>query len=578
MKKLFKYLKKYIPLIVLSLVSALLTVVMQLYIPILIGQAVDLIISKGNVDFYGVYKILKKMAFLILGASFFQWLMSLINNKVAYSAVFDIRVKAFNKIQELPISYIDSHQHGDIMSRITTDIDQMSDGLLMGFSQFFTGIITIAGTLIYMFTIDVKNALIVVLLTPLSIFVASFVAKKTYKMFLKQSEKRAEITALIDEMVGNEKVVQAFSYEDTAKEKFEKANDELTDASFKATFFSSLTNPSMRFVNNLIYAAVGIIGAYSALSMRLTVGQITSFLSYANQYMKPFNEISNVLTELQNALACFEHVVDFIEEEPEISDAEGKILPEISGNVEFENVTFSYDKNKELIKDLSICVKPGMRAAIVGPTGCGKSTLINLIMRFYDVDGGAISVDGFDIRDLKRESLRAGYGMVLQETWLKSGTVRDNITFGRKDASDEEVRQAAIATHADEFIRKLPNGYDTFLSEDGGSLSDGQRQMLCITRVMLNLPPMLILDEATSSIDTRTEKYIQESFSMLMKGRTSFIVAHRLSTIMDADIILVMKDGNIIEQGRHEELLEKGGFYKRLYESGMQPVALQVDK
>ncbi len=573
MKKLYKYLKKYIPLILLSLLSALLTVVMQLYIPILIGQGVDLIVSKGNVDFEGVYLILRKMIFLILGAAFFQWLMSLINNKVAFNAVYDIRVKAFNKIQELPISYIDSHRHGEIMSRITTDIDQMSDGLLMGFSQFFTGVITIIGTLIYMFTIDIKNALIVVLLTPLSIFVASFVAKKTYNMFLRQSEKRADITALIDEMVGNEKVVQAFSYEDRAVERFEKANDELTDASFKATFFSSLTNPSMRFVNNIIYAAVGIIGAYSALTMRLTVGQITSFLSYANQYMKPFNEISNVLTELQNALACFEHVVEFIEEQPETSDAEGKELMDISGNVEFEGVSFSYDKNKELIKNLTLSIKPGMRAAIVGPTGCGKSTIINLIMRFYDVDEGRISVDGNDIRLLTRESLRSGYGMVLQETWLKSGTVRDNITFGRPDAADEEVRAAATATHADEFIRKLPDGYDTFLSEDGGSLSDGQRQMLCITRVMLNLPPMLILDEATSSIDTRTEKYIQESFSVLMKGRTSFIVAHRLSTIMDADIILVMKDGNIIEKGRHEELIEKGGFYKKLYESGLQPVS-----
>lgn len=565
--RVVKYLKPYIPLIIISLMAAAATTLLSLYVPILAGKAIDLIIAPGIVDLDGISKILIRMIIVILLAALFQWIMNVINNHITYRVVKDIRKKAFDHIQSLPLSYLDTKQYGDFVSRIIADIDQFSDGLLMGFSQFFTGMVMIIGTLCFMFTLNITITLVVVLLTPLSLFVAAFIAKKTYNLFVKQSEKRALLTGMVEEMVGNEKVVQAFSYEDDAIERFDKINDELADVSLKATFFSSLTNPSTRFINNLVYAAVGIVGAIFVLKGRITVGQLTCFLSYANQYTKPFNEISGVVTELQNALACAGRVFELIDAEPETPDKENAVvLKDIKGSVMLKDVNFSYVPDKKLIQNLNLLVKPGMRVAIVGPTGCGKSTVINLLMRFYDVNSGSIQVEGNDVRDITRKSLRDNYGMVLQETWLKAASIKENIAYGR-EATDEEIIAAAKATHAHSFIKRLPNGYDTVLGEDGGSLSQGQKQLLCITRVMLSVPPMLILDEATSSIDTRTELRVQRAFAKLMAGRTSFIVAHRLSTIMEADMILVMKDGNIIEQGNHESLMKLGGFYSDLFNS-----------
>lgn len=571
-KRILRYLKPYMPLIVLSLISAAATTLLSLYVPILAGNAIDYIIGPGNVDFDSIAGVLTKMAVVILLAAFFQWIMNVINNHITYSVVKDIRKKAFDHIQSLPLSYLDTKQYGDFVSRIIADTDQFSDGLLMGFSQFFTGIVMIVGTLMFMFTLNVTIMIIVVVLTPLSLFVAAFIAKKTYRLFLLQSEKRAALTGIVEEMVGNEKVVQAFSYEDDAVERFDKINDELADTSLKATFFSSLTNPGTRFINNLVYAAVGIFGAIFAVNGRLTVGQLTCFLSYANQYTKPFNEISGVLTELQNAVACAARVFALIDEKPEVPDKKDAVtLKDVKGEIKLQDVSFSYVPDKKLIQNLNLLVHPGMRVAIVGPTGCGKSTLINLLMRFYDVNSGSIKVEGNDIRDIRRSSLRDNYGMVLQETWLKAASIKENIAYGRK-ATDEEIIAAAKATHAHSFIKRLPEGYDTVLGEDGGSLSQGQKQLLCITRVMLAVPPMLILDEATSSIDTRTELRVQRAFAKLMKGRTSFIVAHRLSTIKEADMILVMKDGNIIEQGNHDSLMKQGGFYCELYNSQYKQV------
>ena len=571
-KRILRYLKPYMPLIVLSLISAAATTLLSLYVPILAGNAIDYIIGPGNVDFDSIAGVLTKMAVVILLAAFFQWIMNVINNHITYSVVKDIRKKAFDHIQSLPLSYLDTKQYGDFVSRIIADTDQFSDGLLMGFSQFFTGIVMIVGTLVFMFTLNVTITIIVVVLTPLSLFVAAFIAKKTYRLFLLQSEKRAALTGIVEEMVGNEKVVQAFSYEDDAVERFDKINDELADTSLKATFFSSLTNPGTRFINNLVYAAVGIFGAIFAVNGRLTVGQLTCFLSYANQYTKPFNEISGVLTELQNAVACAARVFALIDEKPEVPDKKDAVtLKDVKGEIKLQDVSFSYVPDKKLIQNLNLLVHPGMRVAIVGPTGCGKSTLINLLMRFYDVNSGSIKVEGNDIRDIRRSSLRDNYGMVLQETWLKAASIKENIAYGRK-ATDEEIIAAAKATHAHSFIKRLPEGYDTVLGEDGGSLSQGQKQLLCITRVMLAVPPMLILDEATSSIDTRTELRVQRAFAKLMKGRTSFIVAHRLSTIKEADMILVMKDGKIIEQGNHDSLMKQGGFYCELYNSQYKQV------
>ncbi len=571
-KRILRYLKPYMPLIVLSLISAAATTLLSLYVPILAGNAIDYIIGPGNVEFDSIAGVLTKMAVVILLAAFFQWIMNVINNHITYSVVKDIRKKAFDHIQSLPLSYLDTKQYGDFVSRIIADTDQFSDGLLMGFSQFFTGIVMIVGTLVFMFTLNVTITIIVVVLTPLSLFVAAFIAKKTYRLFLLQSEKRAALTGIVEEMVGNEKVVQAFSYEDDAVERFDKINDELADTSLKATFFSSLTNPGTRFINNLVYAAVGIFGAIFAVNGRLTVGQLTCFLSYANQYTKPFNEISGVLTELQNAVACAARVFALIDEKPEVPDKKDAVtLKDVKGEIKLQDVSFSYVPDKKLIQNLNLLVHPGMRVAIVGPTGCGKSTLINLLMRFYDVNSGSIKVEGNDIRDIRRSSLRDNYGMVLQETWLKAASIKENIAYGRK-ATDEEIIAAAKATHAHSFIKRLPEGYDTVLGEDGGSLSQGQKQLLCITRVMLAVPPMLILDEATSSIDTRTELRVQRAFAKLMKGRTSFIVAHRLSTIKEADMILVMKDGNIIEQGNHDSLMKQGGFYCELYNSQYKQV------
>ena len=566
--RILKYIKKYLPLIVISMIFAVMSVAFQLYAPILQGDAVDLIVGTGSVDLSGIAKILTRLFIVILISAGAQWIMGILNNNITYRVVNDVRTRAFNHLEKLPLRYVDSRQYGEIVSRIVADIDQFSDGLLMGFSQLFTGVITIFGTLGFMFLINVRIALIVVLITPLSLFVASFIAKRTYHMFLLQSEKRGELTGLVEEMVGNEKVVQAFSYEDSAYDRFVTINDELESASLKATFFSSLTNPSTRFINSLVYAGVGIFGALSAIRGRLSIGQLTCFLSYANQYTKPFNEITGVVAELQNAVACAARVFELIDEEietPEDSDAVN--LEQAEGRVELSHVYFSYVPDRELITDFNLAVEPGRRVAIVGPTGCGKSTIINLIMRFYDVDQGSIKVDGNDIRHMTRESLRKNYGMVLQETWLKSGTVKENIAYGCPDATDEEIIEAAKLSHAHSFIRRLPKGYDTMLSEDGGNLSQGQKQLLCIARVMLKLPPMLILDEATSSIDTRTEQKIQSAFATMMKGRTSFIVAHRLSTIKEADTILVMKDGNVIEQGNHESLMKQGGFYTELYNS-----------
>lgn len=568
MKKVLHHIGKYKFFLLLSIVMAAVTVALTLYIPILTGDVVDCIIGSGHVDFAGIFVILKKMAIIILVTAIIQWLMNACNNKIAYQVVRDVRDEAFKKLEILPLKYIDGHAHGDIVSRIIADVDQFSDGLLMGFTQLFTGVVTIIGTLLFMLSINVTTTIVVVILTPVSFFIANFIAKSTFSMSKLQSQTRGEQTSLIDEMIGNEKVVKAFGQEEKVIERFDEINDRLEKASVKAIFFSSLTNPCTRFVNSLVYAGVGILGAYLAIKGRITVGQLSSFLSYANQYTKPFNEISGVITELQTALACAGRVFEFIEEEPQIPDSENAVrLSEPKGQVTLEHVFFSYTDEQKLITDFNLTVQPGQRVAIVGPTGCGKTTIINLLMRFYDVKQGSIKVDGIDIRDMTRESLRKGYGMVLQETWLKAGTIRDNIVMGKPDATMEEVIAAAKAAHAHSFIKRLPQGYDTVITEDGGSLSQGQKQLLCITRVMLCLPPMLILDEATSSIDTRTEIKIQKAFATMMKGRTSFIVAHRLSTIREADIILVMKDGNIIEQGNHETLLAQNGFYANLYQS-----------
>lgn len=567
-KKVFKLIRPYMHYLILSLIFAAISVALTLYAPILSGNAIDLILSKGHVDFAGVFQILKKYAVVIILTGVAQWLMNLCNNKITYRVVKDVRIRAFAKLQELPLKYIDSHQYGETISRIITDVEQFSDGLLMGFSQLFTGIVTIVGTLLFMLTINVKISLVVILITPVSLFVASFIAKRTYTMFKAQSEKRAEMTSLINEMVGNQKVVQAFGYGSRALERFDEINADLQKVSLRAIFFSSITNPSTRFVNGLVYAGVGITGALSAIRGYISVGQLSCFLSYANQYTKPFNEISSVITELQNAAACARRVFDFIEETPEIPDYEQAVdLQQADGSLELKEVSFSYRKDVPLLQHLNLQVKPGQKIAIVGPTGCGKTTLINLLMRFYDIDAGQIIVSGHDIQEIKRDSLRENFGMVLQETWLKSGTVAENIAYGREGTSREEIIAAAKAAHAHSFIKRMSEGYDTMIQEEGGNLSQGQKQLLCIARVMLNLPPMLILDEATSSIDTRTEIRIQKAFHQMMEGRTSFIVAHRLSTIREADVILVMKDGNIIEQGTHDELLQVGGFYKHLYES-----------
>lgn len=568
MKKVMRLIRPYLHYVVLSFVFALISALLTLYAPILIGQGVDLIVGKKQVDFSGVFQILKRLAVIIGITSAAQWLMNLCNNTITYRVVKDVRKKAFTQLQRLPLKYIDSHQYGDTISRVITDVDQFSDGLLMGFSQLFTGVVTILGTLIFMLSINVRIALVVILITPISLFVASFIAKKTYTMFRKQSEVRAQMTSLVDEMVGNQKVVQAFGYQKEALERFDEINKELQTCSLKAIFFSSITNPSTRFVNGLVYTGVGIVGAVSAMRSLITVGQLSCFLSYANQYTKPFNEISGVVTELQNAFACAKRVFDFIEEEPEKEDAPGAhALEQIDGSLTLSDVSFSYDPKVPLLQKLNLRVEPGQKIAIVGPTGCGKTTLINLLMRFYDLQEGTIFLSGHDIMEITKDSLRAGFGMVLQETWLKSCSIAENIAYGKPDATREEIVEAAKAAHAHEFIVRMNEGYDTILTEEGGNLSQGQKQLLCIARVMLKLPPMLILDEATSSIDTRTEIKIQEAFQKMMEGRTSFIVAHRLSTIKEADRILVMKDGNIIEQGNHEELLKKQGFYAQLYES-----------
>lgn len=579
MRKVLKYIKKHGFLIGLSIVMAAASVALTLYAPILIGDAIDLIVGPGDVDFDGIAEILIKTAIVIGITALIQWLMNIINNRITYHIVRDIRNEAFRKIQILPLKYIDAHPYGEIVNQIIADADQFADGLLMGFTQLFTGIVTILGTLVFLFAISWQISLVVVLVTPLSLFIARFVANRTYRMFRLQSETRGQQTAFIDEMIGNQKVVQAFSHEDEALEQFDKINDRLADYSLKATFFSSLTNPSTRFINSVVYAGVALSGALICIATAgsvnpFTIGQLSCCLSYSNQYTKPFNEISGVITELQNALACASRIFELIEEEPQISEpADAVTLTDVKGSVTLDNVEFSYSSDKKLIEGLNLSVKPGQRIAIVGPTGCGKTTIINLLMRFYDVNSGSVSVEGKDIRDITRNSLRSSYGMVLQETWLKSGTIRENITMGRSclhgesDFSEEEIIAAAKASHAHSFIKRLPQGYDTVISEDGGNLSQGQKQLLCITRVMLCLPPMLILDEATSSIDTRTEIKIQEAFAHMMKGRTSFIVAHRLSTIREADVILVMKDGHIIEQGNHEQLLKKNGFYAKLYNS-----------
>lgn len=567
-KRILTYIGHYKWGVLLSLFLAAVTVATTLYAPILIGDAVDFIIAPGKVDFEGLKGILFQMAVVICITAVSQWLMNHINNLITYRVVKDIRTKAFNHLENLPLRYIDSHPSGDIISRIIADIDQFSEGLLMGFTQLFTGVITILGTLGFMFSINPLIAVVVVCVTPVSLLVASFIARKTYVMFRHQSETRGELTSLIDEMLGNQKIVQAFGHEDEAQKQFEEINERLGGYSLKATFFSSITNPATRFVNGLVYASVGIVGAFAAVKGMLSVGQLSSFLSYANQYTKPFNEISGVVTELQNALASAARVFDLIDEEPLTPEASDAVdLKAADGNVAMEHVYFSYNPEVSLIEDFNLQVKPGQRIAIVGPTGCGKSTVINLLMRFYDVDAGTIRVSGHDIRHMTRKSLRANYGMVLQETWLKSGTIRDNIAYGKPDATEEEIIQAAKEAHAHSFIKRMPEGYDTVISEDGGNLSQGQKQLLCIARVMLCLPPMLILDEATSSIDTRTEIRIQKAFAKMMEGRTSFIVAHRLSTIKEADVILVMRDGHIIEQGNHESLLAQGGFYAQLYNS-----------
>lgn len=567
-KKVLCYIRPYSFYVILSLLFAVLTGVLTLYAPILVGDAIDYIIGRDQVLFGEIAGILRNLAIIIVITGVGQWLMNLCNNQITYRVVLDVRLKAFKKLEKLPLSYIDSHANGDTISRIITDVEQFSDGLLMGFSQFFSGVVTIVTTLIFMLTIDIKITLIVVLLTPLSFFVAGFIAKRTYQMFRKQSETRADMTSLVNEMVGNQKIVQAFGYGSTACGRFDEINGKLKTYSLKAIFFSSITNPSTRFVNNLVYMGVGIGGALSAITGAISVGQLSCFLTYANQYTKPFNEISGVVTELQNALACAKRVFDFIEEEPETKDdQDAVVLTDAKGNLKLEHVGFSYKKEVPLLKGLNLEVKPGQKIAVVGPTGCGKTTLINLLMRFYDVDEGVIRMEGEDIRHITRDSLRENYGMVLQETWLKSATIAENIAYGNPQATREEIIHAAKEAHAHSFITRMPDGYDTVISEEGGNLSQGQKQLLCIARVMLRLPPVLILDEATSSIDTRTEIQVQKAFEKLMEGRTSFIVAHRLSTIRTADRILVMKDGNIIEQGTHEELLAQNGFYRQLYES-----------
>ncbi len=568
LRKVLRYIRRYWGYLGASIILAAVTVALTLYLPILIGQAVDRIVGKGAVDFAGIFVILRKMAVIIGLTAVAQWVMNACNNKITYNVIRDIRTEAFEKIEKLPLKYLDAHSYGEIVSRVIADVDQFADGLLMGFTQFFTGIVTIFGTLIFMLTISVRIAVAVVVITPVSLFVASFIAKKTFSMFKLQSETRGEQTAFIEEMVGNQKVVQAFSHEDEALEKFDEINERLQKYSLRAIFFSSITNPSTRFVNSLVYATVGVVGAFTAIAGGISVGQLSSLLSYANQYTKPFNEISGVITELQNALACAGRVIELIEEDAEVPDAEDAVdLEHANGKVELSHVYFSYVPEQKLIEDFNLSVKPGQRVAIVGPTGCGKTTLINLLMRFYDVNSGTIKVSDIPLQQLTRKSLRDNYGMVLQETWLRSGSIRDNIAMGKPDATDEEIIAAAKASHAHGFIKRLPEGYDTVIAEDGGNLSQGQKQLLCIARVMLCLHPMLILDEATSSIDTRTEIKIQNAFAKMMQGRTSFIVAHRLSTIREADIILVMKDGSIIEQGNHEELLEKNGFYAKLYNS-----------
>ena len=567
-KKVLHYIRRYSLLVLISLILAAVTVVTTLYLPILTGDAVDLMLGKGNVDFRALLRLVRLMVFVIAVTGIAQWVMNICNNHITYHVVRDIRRDVMDRLQVLPLSYLDSHPSGDIVSRTIADVDQFADGLLMGFTQAFTGIMTIVGTLVFMVRINIWITLVVVLVTPLSFFVAGFIAKKSYSMFQKQSQTRGRQTALIDEVIGNQRVVQAFGQEDECLQEFDQINEELAGYSLSATFFSSITNPATRFVNNLVYAGVGITGAFFALRGALTVGGLSCFLSYANQYTKPFNEISSVITELQNAIACAARVFELMEAEPQIPDApDAKVLSDARGYVELEDVSFAYVPEQKLIQHFNLSVKPGQRVAIVGPTGCGKTTVINLLMRFYDVNQGAIRIDGIDVREMTRASLRANIGMVLQETWLKEGTIRDNITMGKPDATDEEVVAAAKASHAHSFIRRLPQGYDTPIRGEGENLSQGQRQLLCITRLMLCKPPMLILDEATSSIDTRTEQRIQRAFGKLMQGRTSFIVAHRLSTIQNADIILVMKDGNIIEQGNHESLLAKGGFYANLYNS-----------
>ena len=566
--KVLHYIRRYRIYLAASLLLAVVTVALTLYVPILTGNAVDYMVAQGQVDFDAIFAICKKIALSIAITMAAQWIMNICNNTVTYGVVRDIRDDAFRKIEKLPLSYIDAHPYGEIVSRVIADADQFADGLLMGFTQLFTGIITILGTLGFMLSISIPITIVVVVLTPVSLFVAAFIAKRTYQMFRLQSETRGEQTALIEEMIGNQKVVQAFGHEEEVLETFDEINDRLQECSLKGIFFSSITNPATRFVNSLVYAGVGIIGALYAVNGGISVGQLSCFLSYANQYTKPFNEISGVVTELQNAIACAGRVLELIEEKPETEEPVDAIsLESPDGSVDIEDVKFSYEPEQRLIEQFNLKVKPGQRVAIVGPTGCGKTTLINLLMRFYDVREGAIRVSGQDIRRVTRNSLRKNYGMVLQETWLKKGTIRDNISMGKPDATDEDIMEAAKASHAHSFIKRLPQGYDTVIGEDGGSLSAGQKQLLCIARVMLCLPPMLILDEATSSIDTRTEMRIQKAFAHMMAGRTSFVVAHRLSTIQEADIILVMKDGRIIEQGKHEELLANGGFYKTLYEA-----------
>ena len=568
MKRVLKYIRKYTPALVLSLLLAGLTVLLTLYIPILTGNAVDLIIGKGQVDMAGIFAIMKKIAIAMIITAVGQWIMNTCNNYITYHVIRDIRTDAFAKLEILPLKYLDAHAYGDIVSRVIADVDSFADGLLMGFTQLFTGALTILCTLGFMLVTNVPITLVVVCITPVSFLVAKFIATKTYSMFKEQSETRGEQTSLIEEMIDNQKIVNTFSRGEAVKSKFGEINGRLQKCSLKAIFFSSITNPATRFVNSLVYAGVGVFGALVAIKGGISVGRLSCFLSYANQYTKPFNEISGVVTELQNAFVCAGRIFELIDEEPQVPDAtDARVLEEAQGNVDLKDVYFQYVPEKKLIQNFNLQVKPGQRVAIVGPTGCGKTTVINLLMRFYDVNSGSIKVDGTDIRDITRGSLRTNYGMVLQETWLRSGTIRDNICMGKPDATEEEIIRAAKASHAHGFIKRLPKGYDTVITEDGGSLSQGQKQLLCITRVMLCLPPMLILDEATSSIDTRTEIKIQNAFATMMEGRTSFIVAHRLSTIQSADVILVMKDGNIIEQGNHETLLAQGGFYANLYNS-----------